>query len=152
MTNLEIALSVAEVVTLASLLRIYRKHMIVRHLFIRFSDWTAQKIDEMSESASWEIMDRQKTVYQEQGHPITDDEARDWVPDTITHAKREWGDHVDHFQATLKHNGMSPLDDFDLSTPILNPKLYGFKFLPEPRDRFHASLDAFRAIKTPTGD
>lgn len=47
MTNLEIGLSFAEVITFAALVRLYRKQMIVRHLCIRFSDWCARKIDEM---------------------------------------------------------------------------------------------------------
>lgn len=149
MTNLEITLIAAEVVTLAALVRLYRKHMIVRHLFIRFSDWTALKIDEMAESASWEIMDRQKTACQEQGYPITDEEARGCVPDVIIHAKGEWRDQADYFQAMLKRNGLSPLGGFDLDAPVFNPGLSGIKTIPMPQSR---TLAALTTIKQPAAD
>ena len=135
MTNLEIALSIAEFATLAALVRIYRKQMIVRHLFIQFSDWTARKIDEMTEGASWEITELQKAVSEERGYPIADDKARDSIPYVILHAKAEWQDQADYFQAMLRRNGMPPLTEFDLDTLVLNPKIAGFKRVPMPRPR-----------------
>lgn len=135
MTNLEIGLAVTEVATLAALVRIYRKHMIVRHLFIRFSDWTARKIDEMTDGATWAITDLQKGWCQERGYPISDDEARDSIPYVILHAKAEWQDQADYFQAMLKRNGMSPLDTFDLDTLVLNPEIAGLKRVPMPQPR-----------------
>jgi hypothetical protein len=149
MTNLEMALSVAEAGTLLALVRCYRKQLIIRHLFIRFSDWCALKIDEMTESASWEIMDRQKTSCQESGYPITDDEARGSVPDVIIHAKAEWQDQTDYFQAMLKHNGVSPLGGFDLDAPVFNPGLSGIKTIPMPQSR---TLAVLRTIKPPVAD
>jgi len=137
MTNLEIVLSVAEAVTLAALVRIYHKHMIVRHLFIRFSDWCGQKIGEMTESASWEIMDQAKAIAATRGHRITDDQARDCIPDVISDAKGEWQDQVDYFQAMLKRNGMARLDLSDLDGLVLNPRMAGLKDVPMPQPRRH---------------
>lgn len=123
----------AEVVTLAALVRIYRKHLIVRYLFIRFSDWTAHKIDSMAESASWEIMTLQKHVCEERGCSITDDEARKAIPYVILEAKKEWRAQADYFQAMLRHNGMSPLGVSDLDRLVLDPGLAGLKSLPMPK-------------------
>ena len=135
MTNLEIALSVAEIITLAALVRIYRKHMIVRHLFIDYSDGCARQIDEMTGSASCEIIELAKASAEDRGRAITDDEAQDWIPDVILDAKEEWQDRVDYLQANLKHNGMAPLGVFDLDTLVLNPGLAGFKKVPRPQRR-----------------
>lgn len=138
MTNLEIGLSFAEVITLAALVRLYRKQMIVRHLFIRFSDWCARKIDEMTESASWEIIDHAKASAEQRGRPISDDEARNSIPFVILDAKEEWQDQADYFQSMLRHNGMAPLGEFDLDTLVLNPGLAGLKHvpMPQPKRRF----------------
>lgn len=138
MTNLEIALSAAEVITLAGLVRLYRKHMIVRHLFIQFSDWAARKIDEMIESASWEIIEQQKVACLERGHSITDEDARGSIPYVILNAKGEWEDQADYFQAMLKHNGMAPLGEFDLDAPVFNPSLAGIKQIPMPQPKHWA--------------
>ena len=137
MTNLEIALSFAEVTTLAALVRMYRKQMIVRHLFIRFSDWCARKIDEMTESASWEIIDHAKASAEERGRHISDDEARSSIPYVILDAKEEWQDQADYFQAMLRHNGIAPLGEFDLDTLVLNPGLAGLKHVPMPQPKRH---------------
>jgi len=135
MTNLEIALFSTEVITLAALVRIYRKHMIVRHLFIRFSDWSARKIDEMTEAASLEVIDQVKASAEERGRHISDDEARQWIPYVILDAKGEWADQADYFQAMLKHNGMAPLGEFDLDTLVLNPGLAGLRHIPMPQPK-----------------
>lgn len=131
MTNLEVALIVAEVITLGALVRIYRKHMIVRHLFIQSSDWCARKIIEVAETACWRIMDDVKQSAKANGTELTDDEARDTVPYVILDAKKAWEAQADHFQATLKRNGISQLGAFDLDV-LFWPGILGFKSVPYP--------------------
>lgn len=127
MSTLEISLGIA--LTLASFLlfRLYRKQLILRHAFIRSSDWCARKIDEMTESASWCITDMVKQNAASSGHSITDEEARDHVPYVILDAKKEWVEQKEAFQSRLARNGISPLDLGDLDNLILNPGLAGLK-------------------------
>lgn len=127
MTNFEIALSVAEVGTLWALVRLYRKQLIIRHLFIRSSDWYANKIDEMTESASWTIIEQAQEAAKRNGLTLTDDDARGYIPIAILDARKEWEEQTDELQTTLKLNGLSPLGVFDLDSLIWNPGLAGFK-------------------------
>jgi hypothetical protein len=124
MSTLEIILSAILALALWQLISIHRKQLIIRHLFVHSSDWCARKIDEIVESAEYEIVG---WVKRDDGHSITDEDARDYIPFTILNAKGEWEQQKDAFQARLRLNGIRPLDDFDLDTLTLNPDLVGFK-------------------------
>ena len=79
MTVTNALLIVALIGMIALLWRTYRRYLIVRHLFIRSSDWCALKIEEMTEAATDEIMEMAKHGAGERGFEISDDDARDHV-------------------------------------------------------------------------
>jgi len=80
MTKLEIILSAAEIGTLLALVRCYRKQLIIRHVFIRYSDWCADKIKEVAEVSSDEIIEKSKFAAKVNGYEMSDDEARRGIP------------------------------------------------------------------------
>lgn len=121
------ALSLTLILAIFLILRLYRKHLILRHAFIMSSDWCARKIDEMTESACWCITDLVKESAARSGYDISDEEARGSVPLVILDAKREWTEQKEAFQSRLVRNGIKPLDIGDLDNLILNPGLAGLK-------------------------
>lgn len=127
MSDLDIFLSVALALVIALLFRMYRKQLILRHLFIQSSDWCARKIDEMVESASYAVMESEMARAAESGRMVPEDRARDAIPYVILNAKKEWLEQKDTYQARLRRNGISPLDIDDLDNLIIQPGLAGFK-------------------------
>lgn len=119
----------ALVAALWGLIRLYRKHLILRHLFIEYSDWCADKIDAMTGSAVFKIVELQQELVESAGYePITTEEARGAVPFAILEAKPEWQKKIGQLQARLARNGMKPLDLVDLDGPMLNPVFTGIKW------------------------
>lgn len=127
MSVLEIALSIALAIAILQSLRLYRKQMILRHLFIRSSDWCARKIDEMTEDAKWHSTNLQKEWAEAEGRNVTDEDALGNIPCDILDAKKEWSDQKEAFQSCLVRNGIRQLDASDLDDLILDPGLFGFK-------------------------
>ena len=113
MTKLEVTLAVALVAAIWLAIRLYRKHLVVRHLFIESSDWSARKIDEVVESASCEIIDLHSAWGAERGQSLTEEELQSVLPDAVVHAKRDWQKQVDALQLRLARNGIRPLRDGD---------------------------------------
>lgn len=110
MTTLEGVLSVALACTLALLVRSYQRKRIIRHLFIQSNDWSADRIDEMTEMAAITVASLLRT---ENGFDDDTEKmahAYRTLPFCIIDAKTDWSKQTDNFQATLRHNGIRPLD------------------------------------------
>lgn len=135
MTNLEIVLSAAEIGTLLALVRSYRKQLIIRNVFIRYSDWCADKIKEVAEFSSDEIIEKSKYAAKVNGYEMSDDEARRGIPDPILDAADESIAMIKHLQGSLRKNGIAQLGAFDLDGLVFNPGLAGYKSVPLPQRR-----------------
>ena len=120
MTKLEVALAVALATAIWVGIRLYRKHLIVRHLLIESEDWCARKIDEVVESASCEIIDLNSAWGAERGQSLTEEELQDGLPDAVLSAKRDWQKQFDGLQRRLARNGIRPLQNSDHDL-ILSP-------------------------------
>ncbi|MEZ5688783.1 MAG: hypothetical protein R3E21_08400 [Caenibius sp.] len=127
MSTLEITLSVALALVCWMLLRLYQKHLILRHLFIHSSDWCARKIDEVANSATKQLVERVMQDDVNDGYQFTISEARDTVPLVIIDAKKEWQKQAAALQARLWRNGIKPLDGRDLDDLIWHPWIAGLK-------------------------
>lgn len=128
MSNLEIGLSVALGIALWQLVRVYRRQVLLRHLFIQSSDWCARKIMEMGEAAKQSLSDALIEQAKMEGRRLSHSEAVEFVPCSILNAKQEWNAQADYFQATLKLNGITALGGADLDSRSWNPLLYGLKW------------------------
>lgn len=129
MTTLEGVLSVALACTLALLVRSYRRQRIIRHLFIQSNDWSARRFEEMAEMAVITVASLLRT---EDG--FADDtekmaHAYRTLPFCIIDAERDWSKQTNNFQATLRHNGIRPLDLSDKDDLIFPGKSW-FKLPP----------------------
>ena len=113
---MSIALSIALTLVTLILVRVYRKQRILRHIFITSSDWCGEKIDEMVQSASYEIVESETAKACHNGRQIDERRAREAIPDVISDAMKEWRQQKNGFQAQLVRNGISQLnlDDLDL--------------------------------------
>ena len=127
MSTLEIALSIALVVAILLLVRLYRKHLILRHVFIHSSNWCARKIDAMTADASQSIVSLAMELTETNDNPFTADDARSLIDDSILEATAEWREQMHNFQDQLVRNGMRPLDEIDLDVPLLNPGWIGLR-------------------------
>ena len=127
MSVLNFTLGVLLIISTVQAVRLYRRQMILRHVFIRSSDWCALKIDEMIDSAAWSIMDLVQDRSTQHDQTITDEQARGAIPYTILNAKKEWLSQKEAFQAQLARNGIKPLDLDDLDGPIWNPRISGIR-------------------------
>ena len=119
MTKLEVALAVALASAIWIAIRLYRKHLVVRHLFIQSSDWCARKIDEVVESASCEIIDLHSARGAEHGQSLTEEELQSVLPDAVVNAKRDWQKQVDALQLRLRPVQLAPLVIGKPSGPFL---------------------------------
>lgn len=133
MTNLEVVLGLALAGTVALLVRTHRKQLILRHLFMRSSDWCAFKIDDMEESATAAIIEYMQLLREQNGKPITREEALGSVPYVILDAKQNWIIQKEAFQADLVRNGIAPLVQSDLDDFYLTPGRAGYKDGPSPK-------------------
>lgn len=113
MTALSILLMLALVASIALLIRTRHHYLIMRHEFIRSSDWCARKIEEMAEAATDEIREMAKWHAQEQGEEISDEDALDRVPDVIRESLEKWRKQKDAFQMRLQQQGIPPLENDD---------------------------------------
>ena len=127
MTTLEIVLAIALTLTCILLARLYRKHLILRHVFSHSSDWCACKIDEMVESACSSIGYIVTEDAARIGQEVTDKQARDNVPFVILNAATEWTTQKEAFQTRLIRNGIRPLDGHDLDDLIWSPWIAGIR-------------------------
>lgn len=127
MTTLEIVLASALALTSGLLFRLYRKHLILRHVFIHSSDWCARKVEEVARSATDQITRIAIEDAAERGRKLSESEARDWVNCDILDATKEWQSQADAMQARLKRNGIRPLDERDLDDLIWSPWIAGIK-------------------------
>lgn len=115
------------VVTAWLLARLYRRHLVMRHLFIASSDWCAREIERVVECATLSIANLAIERVEAVGSQLTEQEARDYVPVDILAATSRWQGQADQFQAQLRRNGMRPLDTFDLDLPFLMPRWLGIR-------------------------
>lgn len=127
MTTLEIFLATALALTCGLLFRLYRKHLILRHVFIHSSDWCARKVEEVAWSATDQITRIAVEDAAERGWQLSDNEARERVNCNILNATNEWQAQADAMQARLKRNGVRPLDRRDLDDLIWSPWIAGIK-------------------------
>ena len=127
MTTIETTLAIALALTSWLLLRLYRKHLILRHVFIHSSDWCARKVEEVARSATEQITSIAIEEGDKEGRRTSESEARDWVNCNILDARKEWQVQSDAMQARLKRNGIRPLDERDLDDLIWSPWVSGIK-------------------------
>lgn len=127
MTTLEITLGTGCVIFAWLWASSIRKRMIVRHLFIQFTDWSALKIDEMTEAANWQAIEADRQLAQCSGRDPSERRAIGAVAHDITAAKGQWQSRIDNLQTRLSRNGMRPLDLDDKDIPILSPWVSGIK-------------------------
>lgn len=127
MTTLEIVLASALALTCGLLFRLYRKHLILRHVFIHSSDWCARKVEEVAQSATDQITRIAMEDAAERGWQLSESEAREGVNCNILNATNEWQAQADAMQACLKRNGLRPLDKRDLDDLIWSPWIAGIK-------------------------
>ncbi len=127
MTGLEWALAGACSLLVWLLVRSYRKQMILRHLFIQFTDWTAAKIDRIVIAAEAQAIKADHREAQMEGRKPDDEGALGFVGWEIVSAKADWGREVDDLQSRLRRNGMRPLDLDDKDIPLLSPGISGIK-------------------------
>lgn len=127
MSTLEIGLATALALTCGLLFRLYRKHIILRHVFIHSSDWCARKVEEVARSATDQITRIAMEDAAERGRQLSETEARGWVNCDILDATKEWQAQADAMQARLKRNGIRPLDEHDLDDLIWSPWIAGIK-------------------------
>lgn len=125
MSTFEIALGVALAVAIWLLVRLYRKHLILRHVFIRSSNWCAMKIDEITASASQSIVGLAMELTAANDDPLNEDDARNLINFSILESPTEWRKQMHDFQDQLVRNGIRPLDEIDLDGPLLNPSWSG---------------------------
>ena len=127
MPTLEIALASALAVAIMVIARLYRKQLILRHIFIKSSDWCGRKIEEVVESATSTISDMAKAQSRREGFEISDNEASNSVPCIVSDANKEWVEQKNALQSRLKRNSIDPLGVGDLDNPIWNPDYTGLK-------------------------
>ncbi len=128
MTTLEIVLALTLSTMIMLFVRLYRKQLILRHIFIKSSDWCGRKIEEVIGSATLTISEMAKDQARFKGLEISDNEAKGFVPFIVSDAKKDWVEQKDALQSQLKRNGIDPLDMGDLDNPVLNPSFTGFKW------------------------
>lgn len=127
MSGLEVGLAITLVSTCGLLLRLYRKHLILRHVFIHSSDWCVRKVEEVARSATDQITQIAMEAAAERGLQLSEGEARGCVNCDILDATKEWQAQVDAMQGRLKRNGIRPLDQHDLDDLIWSPWIAGIK-------------------------
>jgi hypothetical protein len=114
------------------LLRLHRQMRIIRHLFIESSDWAARTIDEIVESASFEICEAAVQAAKARGSDMTLEDARGYIPDLVSTAKANWINQKERFQAMLSANHIRPLEQADLDDLILADPPW-LKRVPHPQ-------------------
>lgn len=127
MTGLEWTLAGACLLLVSLLVRAYRKQMILRHLFIQFTDWTAAKIDEMIVAAEGQAIKAGQREAELEGRKPDDARSLGAIYYDIAGAKEDWGRRIDDLQSRLRRNGLRPLDLDDKDIPLLSPGLSGIK-------------------------
>jgi len=85
------------------------RERVLRYFFISCNDWTANKIDEIVESAKYTIIDEVKIRYPDYSY----ERAAMYIPTVISNAKNEWQRQTDDVQKSLLRNGIAPLRDDD---------------------------------------
>jgi len=133
MTNLEVGLGLALASSVALLFRTHRKLLILRHLFVLSSDWCANKIGDLADTATDSIIQQAQWARELQGRQMPEDEARTLVPDVILEAKQNWTIQKEAFQADLARNGIVPLGQSDIDDFIWNRRRAGYKGGPAPK-------------------
>lgn len=108
-------------------MRSYRKQMILRHLFIQFTDWTAEKIDQMIGAAEGQAIKADRREAELEGRQPDEERALGAIFYDIADAKKDWGSRIDELQSRLRRNGLRPLDLDDKDIPLLSPGLSGIK-------------------------
>ena len=120
MTSLEIILIAALTLCVCLLIwinhkiaRLRQKHLILRHIFISSSDWSANKIEEVANDAVVQICD----LVCQFDPSRTFEEARGEVRNNILDASKEWAAQIDALQSRLERNGLRRLGGTDLDVP-----------------------------------
>lgn len=127
MSALETILAIALALTSWLLFRLYRKHLILRHVFIHSSDWSARKIEALARSATDQLTSLAIDDAAGKGSHLTESEARGFVNFEVLDATKEWQAQADAMQARLRRNGIRPLDEHDLDSLMWRPWIAGIK-------------------------
>lgn len=93
-------------VALHFLIRVYIVIKILRYELISLSEWSAQKLNEISESASHAIVTEVRAFRPRLG----DHEAKMFIPLAVSDAVKDWEAVCDKTQARLIRNGVKPLN------------------------------------------
>jgi molecular chaperone GrpE (heat shock protein) len=93
-----------------------KKILVLRHEFIKFSDWSANTLIDVSESATEAIV---KEVLNFRPN-LSRADAELFVPTTVSNASKEWRNTCDKFQVSLVRNGIEALNSEDVQF-ILSP-------------------------------
>jgi hypothetical protein len=101
--------------------------MILRHLFIQFTDWTAEKIDRIIVAAEAQAIKGEHREAQLEQRKPDEEGALGFVGWEIASAKADWGREVDELQSRLRRNGLRPLNLDDKDIPLLSPGISGIR-------------------------
>ena len=133
MRAFDLVLMVALAICLFQLVKTKRQLKIVRHLFIHSSDQCSYIIKELSDSATIHITRLAMTAARSPGYELSAEGAGGEIPEVIVNGFHEWSRQKDQFQATLRLNGIPPLNRHDLDDLTWKPGT--FKPAPwEPRE------------------
>lgn len=103
--------------------RLQRKQRVLRHIFIEHSDWCAEKIRDVSQSAIEQITLLHSERSESQGSRRDPSDFLGDVRKNILDATRATTEQIDRLQRRLRRNGMPPLSYADLDATAFNPTL-----------------------------
>ncbi|MBH1944989.1 hypothetical protein I5L01_12235 [Erythrobacter sp. YJ-T3-07] len=103
--------------------RLRRKHRVLRHFFIEHSDWCANKIRDVSQSAIEQITQTHWERAETRGDQCNPSDFLGEVRNDILDATRVTTKQIDRVQSRLIRNGMPPLNYADLDATAFNPTL-----------------------------
>ena len=115
-TTLEMTLMAITIALVYGLFRMLIRELVLRHEFIKSSDWFALKIREISESAEHEIIEEVQIRFPD----FSLERAKQFVPSNIVNAYREWEVQKEKFQNNLERNGMQRLIQDDKTFMLSN--------------------------------
>lgn len=104
-------------------IRLHRKQRVLRHFFIEHSDWCANKIRDVSQSAIEQITFIHSELAEARGDQRDPADFLGEVRNDILDATRVTTEQIDRMQRRLSRNGMPPLSYADLDATAFNPTL-----------------------------
>lgn len=116
LTGLEISLLCICILFGGFIFRLLIRERVLRYFFIKSNEWSANKIDEIVESAKYTIIDEVKIRYPD----YTDERVAMYIPIVISNARDEWQRQTADFQKSLLRNGIAPLGGEDVTFGLSN--------------------------------